>query len=165
MTSIYQIDQNIKNLLDDLPETGEFSNEELHNYEELQMQRAEKQKNTILYYKSIEATELAVNAELERFQKLKASLAKKKQRIADLIAYSMDQGKQLEVDFVTCKAKFKKNPPKVVILDEAELPKDYVSVEVKEVTKIDKKAIKEAVKSGREVPGAEVVQEQRLTIS
>lgn len=56
------------------------------------------------------------------------------------------------------------NPPAVVIDDEAKLPLEFVSTEVKSVTKIDKRAILDAIKEGREVPGASVERAKRLVI-
>jgi hypothetical protein len=54
----------------------------------------------------------------------------------------------------------RKNPPKVHILNEFEVPPDYISYS----PLVDKTAIKSALEDGKEVPGAELVQSTRLDI-
>jgi hypothetical protein len=54
----------------------------------------------------------------------------------------------------------RKNPPRVEITDEAAVPPEYVDY----VTKINRAGIKDALESGKEVAGAELVQTTRLEI-
>ena len=60
----------------------------------------------------------------------------------------------------------KNNPPKVEILDEAQIPAAYMrQPEIKVPPKAaDKKLIAEAIKSGLEVAGCKLIQSQRLEI-
>ena len=55
-----------------------------------------------------------------------------------------------------------KNPYKVVITNENEIPEDFI--DTKETKAVNKEKIKEALKNGEEVPGCELVQENRITI-
>jgi hypothetical protein len=54
------------------------------------------------------------------------------------------------------------NPPKVKIVDEHIIPGEYLITET--VTKLDRKAMLEAMKSGKQVPGADIERTERLNI-
>ena len=55
-----------------------------------------------------------------------------------------------------------KNPYKVVIINEKEIPAEFVDSKATET--INKEKLKKALKSGIEIPGCKLVQENRLTI-
>jgi hypothetical protein len=54
----------------------------------------------------------------------------------------------------------RKNPPRVEITDESAIPPEFVSYE----PRIDKRAIKDHLEEGKEVPGTALVQSTRLEI-
>lgn len=54
----------------------------------------------------------------------------------------------------------RKNPPSVEVEDVKKLPEDYISVSVR----ADKKKIREALSSGKEVPGCSLIQSESLSI-
>jgi hypothetical protein len=54
----------------------------------------------------------------------------------------------------------KKNPPRVDVTNEAEIPAEFISY----TPQFNKSAIKEALQEGKEVPGAELVQGTRLEV-
>lgn len=59
--------------------------------------------------------------------------------------------------------KLRANPPAVVIEDQAKLPGEFIITETPPpITKIDKKAIAEAIKAGREVAGARLERGARV---
>ena len=60
--------------------------------------------------------------------------------------------------------KIKKNPPSVVIDSPDMIPAEFMKAPPPPPPSIDKVAIKEALKSGTEVPGARLNQELRLEI-
>lgn len=67
------------------------------------------------------------------------------------------------VDFVNQKVTVKTNPGSVNIIDEAQIPTLFIK---EKITKsVDKVAIKNAIKEGVEVPGAELVQSYSLVVS
>lgn len=67
------------------------------------------------------------------------------------------------VDFVNQKVTVKTNPGSVNIIDEAQIPTLFIK---EKITKsVDKVAIKNAIKKGVEVPGAELVQSYSLVVS
>ena len=54
------------------------------------------------------------------------------------------------------------NPESVSIFDESQIPSEFCKTET--ITTIDKAAIKTALKSGRDVPGARLIRTQKLVI-
>lgn len=58
----------------------------------------------------------------------------------------------------------KSNPPAVAVVDESLIPTDYWRPLPPPLPAIDKKAIKEAIDAGREVPGAVLTRGTRLEI-
>lgn len=54
------------------------------------------------------------------------------------------------------------NPISIVIEDESKVPGDFIITETKHSTRIDKKAIKDAIMAGQEVPGAKATRTERL---
>jgi hypothetical protein len=57
------------------------------------------------------------------------------------------------------------NPPAVDVFEPGLIPAEFMKQEPPPPPEIDKAAIKEAIKAGREVPGAKLSQGQRLAIS
>ena len=67
-----------------------------------------------------------------------------------------------KIDAPDISISMQKNPYKVVITNETEIPSNFI--DTKETKAINKEKIKEALKNGEEVPGCELVQENRITI-
>lgn len=131
---------------------------------------------------TLEGIQMAFDAKVENICKLRANL------LADIAAYKaeIDRLKQRETIAkneiarlqnyllgalkATGKQKFKagtfalsvaKSPAALKIYDESLIPKQYY---VPQPDKIDSAAIKDAIKSGQKVPGAELVQGEHLNI-
>lgn len=160
--NIYEINKDLEAILASQVDetTGEVSEQGMAEYEALSLSKQEKQKNTIMYYKNIIGTVDVLDAEMQRLSKLKQIYNNKADRIKNLIEYGM--GDDEAIDFGICGAKFKKNPPSVIIDDEALIPKAYIKEKV--VTSIDKAALRKDIQEGDQIEGAHIEQGTRLTI-
>jgi hypothetical protein len=58
----------------------------------------------------------------------------------------------------------RKNPPAVVIDEDAALPFEYWTVPAPPPARPDKQAIRDALKAGKSVPGAHIIQTERLEV-
>ena len=67
-----------------------------------------------------------------------------------------------KIDGTRAKVGFKKNPPSVKVDNEAEIPEEFIRVKTEK--SIDKSAIKKAIQSGKEVPGAHLESEKKFYI-
>ncbi len=85
-------------------------------------------------------------------------------RLKDYLAANMKAAgiRSIQADDGCFAAKFAKNPPRVDIWDEAQIPQDYLRT--KTTTEPDKTAIKAAIQAGREVPGAKLEQSESLRL-
>lgn len=162
MTSIYKIHKELENLFLEIPETGEMTDEQVVQYENLGIELAEKQKNTLLFYRDLELTEELIDSEIERLKALKTQAVNKQTAIMRLVEYGMDKLELNELDFGSIKAVRKLNPPRVVIDESKELPSEYTRQKI--IIEPDKIKIKEALKSGLQVEGAQLQQESRIEI-
>lgn len=102
-----------------------------------------------------------IDAEIKRLQALKAATARRQEWFEDQLAGAMRQFGVEKIDTPTLKISFRKSLA-VEVEDEAKLPACYVVT--KTTTAPDKKAIKEAIQKGQEVPGASLTERQNLQI-
>ena len=156
---LYEVTKDIEEMLEKTePDDDYFSD----TIESLQMAWEEKAGGVSAYIGNLEATVTAIkNAEKNMADRRKSILKK----VESLKKYLMDNMDRLNIDkieteyFVT---KIKKNPPKVVINNEEEVPEDFWDKQVKWV--INKTKIKKALIGDDKVQGAEIVQDRRLVI-
>lgn len=157
---LYKIDSGLLQVLEAAdPETGELSVEVL---DALTIARAEKQKNVVLFAKSLDQGLNAISAEIKRLQDMKASVAKRSEWLKNYLKTSMEAMGETELSFGVHTAKIANNPPSVQVVDEPLLPSEFKKEIIE--TKIDKVAIKQAIKGGVVVPGATLAYSTRLDI-
>jgi restriction endonuclease S subunit len=114
-----------------------------------------------------EAHNLAIDAEIARLQALKAHRMKV---AAGLRGYLLENMQRAGIERIDCpmfQISIKKNPPAVDIYDQLSLPGEYMVTPKPKppVAAPDKDAIKAAIKAGKEVTGARLVQGVRLAIA
>lgn len=108
----------------------------------------------------------AIDAEIARLQALKVHRQKIAQGLRDYLKQNMEAAGIERIECVLFKLSLKRNPPAVEVLDEAAVPAGFwVTPEPKPpAMRIDKTAIKAAIKAGQDVPGAQLVQHTRLEV-
>lgn len=162
--NLYELNNNYRNLLEVLNNEEFESNEELkevinNSLNEIDDNINVKIENTIKYIKNIEAEAKAFKEEEERLSKRRKVLENKtaylKQYIRDYMIANEIKSKECGLFKVSIR-----NSESVNIVDEEKLP-DSCKV-VKYVA--DKKTIKELIKMGGEIGGAELVQNKSLNI-
>jgi hypothetical protein len=107
-----------------------------------------------------------IDMEIERLQALKAGRAKLAQGLRD---YLLDNMERSGIQKITCplfSLSIRHNPPSVEVLDRAALPLSYWRTPEPRppVAAPDKAAIKAALQSGVDVPGAKLTQSLKLVI-
>lgn len=109
----------------------------------------------------------AIDAEIARLQALKAHRQKVAQGLRDYLKLQMENAGIERIECPLFKLTIKKNPPAVEVLDDKQIPAGFwVTPEPKPPeARIDKTAIKAAIKAGQEVPGARLVQNSRLEVA
>lgn len=109
----------------------------------------------------------AIDAEIERLQALKAHRQKIAQGLRDYLKENMEKAGVERIECPLFKLSIKKNPPAVEVLNDADVAAEFWVTPPPKVpeARIDKKAIAAAIKAGREVTGARLVQHTRLDIA
>ena len=118
------------------------------------------------YSKHLDAQAGVIDAELDRLRGYKATLERQAQALRDYLHDQMVRAGITKIEAIPGAPPFRlsirKNPPRVVVDDEAAIPwelkRDVVKVE------IDKTAIRDALKAGDAVPGAHIEQSERVEI-
>ena len=114
-------------------------------------------------YRNKVATIKLLKDEVKRLEGIKEQHEKAAARLENLVyTYLNITGKRRE-NGEKFSVSLRKNPPSVNITNEAEIPKEYIREKV--TTSIDKAAIKDALKAGETVAGAELVQSERAVLS
>ena len=142
----YQIDE----------ETGEILNAE--DLDALQLAREEKIEGVGLWIKNLQAEAEAVKKEKDAMADRQRRLEKKAESLKHYLEWAL-QGEKFSTPRI---AMTFRRSESVSIPDEALLDDRFMNITM--VKKPDKKLIKDTLKAGREVPGAELVTKQNLQI-
>ncbi|HFI0113171.1 TPA: siphovirus Gp157 family protein [Streptococcus suis] len=109
--------------------------------------------------KNLGADKAAIDEEIKRLQKRKKSLTTKEEYLKDTVQYAMEVTGNERVKTALFSITVAKNQPSVVV-DEELLPKKYF---IQKLTP-DKTTIKELLKAGKKVKGAELQESRSLRI-
>ena len=156
--TLYEINEQLRNAIEfgcD-PETGEII--DTAALEELEMARDEKIENICLFIKDLKAEAAAIKAEKDALDNRMKASAKKAESLTNYLQ-RMLAGEKFKTSKVAIS--YRKTQA-VTIFDLDALPMDYIRV--KTSTEPDKVLIKEAIKAGETVPGAELEERQSMTI-
>ncbi|MGZ5075287.1 MAG: siphovirus Gp157 family protein [Methylobacter sp.] len=162
--SLYELSSNYLQALDFLtdPETDlpvEAVNDTL---EALGEELEDKAINVAKFFRNMEATANAIKIAEENMAKRRKALEHRVQWLKNYIKTNMESCGISDIECPHFKLSIQQNPAAVNILDEDAIPEQFKE---KVITwKIDKAAIKDAIKSGAVVPGTELVSATRLTV-
>lgn len=146
--NLYEINSQILDCIDQ--ETGEVM--DIDRLEELNMAKGEKVDNVACWIKNLEADVVAFEAQEKAFADRKAAT---KRKIDSLKHYLTDAlgGQNFSSD--RCAVSFRRSKA-VSVLDEASVPAEYMTEKVTRTP--NKTAIAALLKSGKVVPGCELVE-------
>ena len=155
--TLFEINEALMNFQFDIDEeTGEILNAK--ELETLEMARDEKIENVGLWVKNLKAEAEAIKAEKDAMAK-RQKQAENKAKSLENYLYFATQGKPFTTPRVAIS--YRKSEA-VEIVDETAIPEQYVNIEV--VSKPNKKAIKDAIKSGETVDGCTLVERENIQI-
>lgn len=152
--NLYEIDQAIMDCID--YETGEILDAE--RLDALQMERNSKIEGVACWIKNLTADALAYKAEKEAFAEREKKALKKAEELKEWL--SMALGGQ-KFNTWRCAVSFRRSEA-VEIEDETLLPPELKTEKI--TYSPNKTAIKEAIKAGQDIPGAQLVERMNPTI-
>lgn len=158
--TLYEIAQEMATLID--PETGEIRDFEA--FEELQMARDEKIDNTAKWIIELEAEAKMVKERADELTERARAAKKKAERLREFLQEYLQGEKRKTADYTIGY----RRTEAVEITDEdravAWLMEHRDDALTYQAPKISKTAVKELLKAGEEVPGAELVERQSMSI-
>lgn len=102
----------------------------------------------------------AIEAELKRLKALKEHRERIAAGLHDYLKFHMEATGIQKIDSPLFSIALRKNPASVELFDETQVPEEFLVPKYS----ISKTAIKDAIKAGREVPGARMTQTTSLSI-
>jgi len=120
--------------------------------------------NVAMFVRNLEASAEAIKAAESDMNARRKAIENRAKRIR---AYLQEQMQRTGISKIECpyfKLAIRDNPPSVSIDAESQIPAEFMRTPEPPPPAPDKKAIAEALKAGRDVPGASLVRGQRLEI-
>ncbi len=134
----------------------------LDTLEGIEGQLQEKAVNVAKFMQNLDAAAKAIKEAEQQMAKRRKAIENRARWIKDYLKQNMEAAGITKIESPWFSLSIQKNPPSVEVLDESALPEDYKTEVV--TVKIDKAAIKEALKEGEDVPGAVLKQGTRLAV-
>lgn len=141
-------------------ETGEVMFDS-SNLEELEAELDAKIEACCIVVKNIEAEAEAIKAEEKRLSERRKRKEREAERLREYVQRCMEQSGARKID--TPRVCVTSRSSKYVnVYDEAKVPRMFMAEKITE--SVDKKAVREAIKDGIEVPGCEMAERTTLKI-
>lgn len=121
----------------------------------------DKAENVIKFIRNTESDAEALRAEEKRLAERRKHLENKVVNLTNYLEAMMVLAGKRDMKAGIFTAKFRANPPSILIIDEAAIPRIFF---INQAPVLSKSAIKDAIKEGQTVPGVEVVRGERLEI-
>ena len=162
--SLYELAEDYRQALDVLtdPENNLPAEVIADTLEGLQGSLEDKAVNVAKFFKNLEATAVAIKEAEQRMSQRRKAIENRVTSMKDYLKQNMESCGITRIESPWFALSIAKNPAAVEITDEDTIPDDFV--EIVTTRKIDKTAIKKAVESGAEVPGAVLTRGTRLAI-
>lgn len=136
----------------------------LDTLEGLQFPIEQKATNVAMFVRNLEASAEAIkNAEGQMAARRKA-IENRSARIREYLKQQMERCGIQKIDGPHFRLAVRENPPSVIVEDEKAIPQEFMRTPPPPASVPDKKAIGEAIKGGKDVPGARVERATRLEI-
>lgn len=164
MEPLYQIADEYRCMLEKSvdAETGEIDEDKLYILYGFEDRLEEKMEAVASYIQNLKSEREGIRAAVASMTERNKRLSSKIDYLTDYLKSNMIETGKEKLSYPNFEVKVKLCPISVDIIDEGLIPEEYKSV--KEVVSINKLAIKAALASGKEVPGADFITNTRLEI-
>lgn len=161
MRSLYEIDSTIMSLVD--METGEILDYDA--FVELKMESEQKIENMALWYKDLAAEAAAIKAEEDNLAARRKACEKKAERLKDYLS-NLLAGDKFKTPRVACSFRASKSlqiPDEEAFIQNMLEQQHYEYLSYKKPT-VNRTEITNAIKAGKVVEGAELVEKKNISI-
>lgn len=150
--------------LQNQPETPQDIEEALAILETYITESVVKRDNCGRYLQSLDATNDAIDNQIAWLQEKQKRIRKRRTSFSNYLLFIMYKLGVKKLEGTVFSFRARQNPVSVVIEDESKIPAEYKRQPETPAPIPDKKAIKDALIEGKQVPGAALKQETRLVI-
>lgn len=151
--TLSDMDIDVQTVLDTIESTG------------LQESIAQRTQSRVFVIKSMRAHADMVDAEIKRLTKLKKHYEQRADALEESTLALLQSADIHVVEGDLMMVKIRSNPPSVEVFDPAQVPTEYLRTPEPPPPAPDKTAIKDALKRGIDIPGARLIQTQRLAVA
>lgn len=123
-----------------------------------------KAQNYAFVIRNMEASADAIKAAEQQMAERRKSIEKRAEYLKDRLKGAMELAKMQKIECPHFAISIAKNPPSVDIYEQGLIPAEFMKTPEPPPPAPDKTAIKEAIKAGKEVPGAALKQGTSLRI-
>lgn len=162
--SLYQIAAEHRHMVEALMATDNDSQTVADTIEAESYPLEVKAQNVAYAIRNMEATAAAIKEAEKQMAERRKSIENRAQHIRDYLQTCMEVAGVTKIECPHFALSIKNNPPSVDVFEPALIPAEYMKTPEPPPPAPDKTAIKEAIKAGKEVPGAMLVQAKRLEI-
>lgn len=156
--SLYNITNSFITLFEKA-ENGELTKEEIEEQgKDLAISLKNKSTSIIGYIRNLDLTSEAIKNEIDRLTTMKKAIDNKNAKFKEYVKQNMEELELQKIDTELGTLSIAKNPASVEIYDESMIADEYKKEKV--TVTIDKTAIKNAIKEGKEVEGARLVEDK-----
>lgn len=156
--SLYNITNSFITLFEKA-EQGELTKEEIEEQgKDLAISLKNKSTSIIGYVRNLDLTSEAIKNEIDRLTTMKKAIDNKIAKFKEYVKQNMEKLELQKIDTELGTLSIAKNPASVEIYDESMIADEYKKEKV--TVTIDKTAIKNAIKEGKEVEGARLVEDK-----
>lgn len=164
LTPLYEL-TNYRRQLERLADAGEVPPEEIADtLEALEGEINEKAVQVAAFTRNLEATAQAVREAGKAMLARAERIEKRAEGVRNYLLFQMQANSITKIECPYFTLAVRKNPPSVVIDDEAQVPADYLVTPPAPPPRPDKAAIGRALKAGADVAGCRLTQSERLDI-
>lgn len=165
MTTLYELTDQYRQALAVLDDMDLDAQTVADTLEGLKGALQEKATNVAMYVRNLEATAAAIKNAEDEMARRREAVKNRAKSIRDYLLTNMQKAEITKIECPYFVISRKMNPPAVVIDDEESVPdKFYSPPPPPPPPKLDKAAIRTAIKAGETVAGARLVQGERVEI-
>ena len=124
-----------------------------------------KAQNVVMYALNLQASAAAIKEAEEQMAKRRKAIENRAKHMLDYVHGCMETAEAQRIECPYFRLAIQAKPPSVDVYEPGLLPATYMTQPVAPDPAPDKRAIADAIKAGKEVPGARLVHGTRLAIS
>lgn len=164
MTKLYEIAETYRDAAQALENTDLDPQTVADTLEGLSGDLQLKSTNVAMVVRNLEATVEAIDAAIKQMQHRRQVIQNRADNIREYLKSCMETAGITKIECPYFRLVIRDNPESVAIDAVADLPPEYFRIPDPPPPEPDKKKIKEALRAGKEVPGARLVRGKRLEI-